>query len=202
MRARDSRPDAEVSQSEQDLSHQSNKMTRAVTVHRRLSILTFGVAALGSLVGTPRLALGQSNNVYATTVSEYDDDIFELENGAIFEKTSYSYVGYLGYRTMALLYSRAGSVRLWVEGEGEIRGELIRGPDRRPNAHGTIVTVMQIQGDGRFLELLSGDLLEVDSVDAIMTSIWMAPFEAIVFNDGRLFRLDGLAETVRVIAVR
>lgn len=177
-------------------------MTRAAAVHGSRWSLTFVVAVLSILVATPGLALGQSNNVYATTVSEYDDDIFELANGAIFEKTSYGYVGYLGYRTMALLYSRAGSARLWVEGVGEIRGELIRRPDTRANAHGTVVNVTQIQGDGRFLELLSGDLLEVDSVDTIMTSIWVGPFEAIVLNDGRLFRLDGTAETVRIIAVR
>lgn len=177
-------------------------MTRAAAELRRLSSLTIVLAVLALLVTTPEPTLGQSNNVYATTVSEYDDDIFELANGAIFEKTSYGYVGYLGYRTMALLYSRAGSARLWVEGVGEIRGELIRGQDTRANAHGTVVTVWQIQGDGRFLELLSGNLLEVDSVNTITTSIWVAPFEALVLNDGRLFKLDGTAESVRIITVR
>ena len=143
------------------------------------------------------------NNVYLTTVDEHDGDIFQLANGGIFEKTSYGYTGYLGYRTEALLYSTAGGAKLWMDGEGVIDGELLRAPDAAPNARGALVGAIRVHGRGEFLELESGELLEVDPIDTIHTSLWIAPFEAILLDDGRLIKVgSSSSEMVTVVGIR
>lgn len=155
---------------------------------------------LGLMMAEPVQA---QNNVYLTAVAEHDDDIFELANGAIFEKTAYGYTGYLGYRTEALLFSTGRGERLWVNGQGLIEGRLLRAPDGGPNARASLVWVDRVRGGGEFLELDTGELLEVDPVDTVESMIWVAPFEAILLDDGRLLNLDEpSSEMVMIVNIR
>lgn len=160
----------------------------------------FLAIVLGMLLAEPVRA---QNNVYLTTVAEHDDDIFEFANGAIFEKTAYGYTGYLGYRTEALLFSTGRDEKLWVDGEGLIEGRVVRAPDGGPNAQASLVWVDRVRGGGEFLELDTGELLEVDPVDTVESMIWVAPFEAILLEDGRLLNLDDpSSEMVMIVNIR
>lgn len=167
--------------------------------YSRVSVPVLAIV-LGLVMAEPVRA---QNNVYLTTVAEHDDDVFELANGAIFEKTAYGYTGYLGYRTEALLFSTGRDEKLWVDGEGLIEGRVLRAPDGGPNAQASLVWVDQVRGGGEFLELDTGELLEVDPVDTVESMIWVAPFEAILLDDGRLLNLDEpSSEMVVIVDVR
>lgn len=154
------------------------------------------------LLGLPESASSQTNNVHVTTIADRRGDTFELSNGAVFEKTSYGYVAYIGFQPDALLFSRRGEARLWIEDHGVMGGDLIRAPRTRANAEGSLVDVMQVRGNGEFLQLLAGSLLEVDPVDVVTTMVWIGPFEAILLSDGRLFNLDEGSDVIRIVAVR
>lgn len=144
-----------------------------------------------------------AQNVYLTTVDEYDDDISELDNGAIVEKTSYGYVGYIGFRTDALLYSTAGGTKLWVHSSGLYDVDVLRAPRTKPNTQAALVWISDVRGGGEFLELDSGELLEVDEIDTLTSELWIAPFEAMLLDDGRLLNLsDPSSGLVLIVAIR
>lgn len=162
------------------------------------------VIGLGVVLGLWAISpVHAQSNVYVTTVDEYDDDVFELANGALLEKSSYGYVGYIGYRTEAALFATAGGARLWVAGKGVFDVDVLRSPQTDPNAHAALVWVTEVRGGGEFLELDSGELLEVDEIDKIVTGLWIAPFEALLLDDGRLLNLDEPSdEMVWIVDIR
>lgn len=71
-------------------------------------------------------------------------------------------------------------------GKGVFDVDVLRSPETNPNAHAALVWVTEVRGGGEFLELDSGELLEVDEIDKIVTGLWIAPFEALLLDDGRL----------------
>lgn len=157
---------------------------------------------LGLVAAIPAPAQNQ-NNAYLTTVDEYDDDVFHLGNDAVVEKTSFGFVGFVGFNKEALLYPTTRGANLWVEGKGLYEVEVLKGPDSEPDTRVALVDVSEVRGDGEFLELSSGDLLEVDPIETITTSLWLAPFRALFIYDGRLLNLDQPSDgMVNIVGVR
>ena len=68
-----------------------------------------------------------SQVICQTEVRDKDGDYFKLANGAVAEKTSYGYVGYISYGTEALLIYSGTLGSILVE-ESLIEVELIRPP--------------------------------------------------------------------------
>jgi len=150
-------------------------------------IVLLAVAVLG--LGGPVSARAQGVAVYITSVSQVSGDTIALSDGAVVEKTSYDYLGYLS-GSDAVLFPGTYGVRLWVKGQGVLDGTLLRSPYGKPDAHAVQVTVMRSRGQGEFLELDTGELLAVDPMDAVDTQLWIGPFDALVLGDGRLVSLE------------
>jgi hypothetical protein len=72
-------------------------------------------------------ASGGSQAICQTEVREKDGDYFKLTNGAVAEKTSFGYVGYISYGTEALLMYSGTLGSILIEDE-LVEVELIRPP--------------------------------------------------------------------------
>jgi len=54
---------------------------------------------------------------YEVEIDDYNDEIFELVDGAVLRKESYGYVGYVGYNEDAILYKSQSQWKLCVDGD-------------------------------------------------------------------------------------
>lgn len=154
----------------------------------RLWVMLFTLVALFG-GGVPVSAHAQGIAVYLTSVSQINGDTIALSDGAVVEKTSYAYLGYVS-GSDAVLFPGTYGVHLWVKGQGVLDGTLLRSPYGKPDARAVRVTVMRSRGQGEFLELDTGELLAVNAVDAIDTQLWIGPFDALLLGDGRLVSLE------------
>lgn len=139
--------------------------------------------------------------VYITKINEDSDDVLKLANGAIVEISS-SYLGYVGTYKDAVLYKEGMSWRIWIEGKKSYRCDMIKEPDVRPSGSGELVSVSDVKGDGKILSALGGQIYEVDDMNTLETSMWLAPFEALVLDGSRLMNLDEGGEMVGVSKIR
>ena len=65
-----------------------------------------------------------------TKITDDDGDILKLRNGAIVEKTSYGYLGYIGYNKDAILLRKGTQYHLVIEGKDRVyRVDVLRPPN-------------------------------------------------------------------------
>lgn len=138
---------------------------------------------------------------YLTHVESAEDDVVTLENGATARVLS-GFLGFVRYRSDAVLFQQGGSWKLWIEGEGEFRCDLRRAPPTGVAHSAKLVQIRDVKDDGSSLFLGDGSRLDVDSVDTPITSLWLAPSEALLVDDVQLVNLDEDDEIVRVTVVR
>lgn len=138
--------------------------------------------------------------VYETRIESDDDDLLRLENGGIVEVVS-GYLGYLGYRKHAVLFQEERICRIWIEDKRVFSCTLLKPPAGRAGSSGAVVYITRVRGNGSILELADRTLLEVDPIDTIYTSIWIAG-EALLIDGVRLINLDYGGEVVNVTPVR
>jgi len=139
--------------------------------------------------------------VYITKIDEDSDDVLKLANGAIVE-ISFGYLGYVGVYKDAVLYKEGMSWMIWIEGKKSYRCDMIKEPDVRPSGAGKLVSISDVKGDGKILSALGGEIYEVADLNSIETSMWLAPFEALLLDESRLMNLDEGGEMVDVTKIR
>lgn len=142
-------------------------------------------------------APGSAYKAFRSNVESDDGDLLILENGAVVE-VSGAYLGYIGYRKEAILLAGSGTCKIWIEGKRLYVCELVRSPTFDRAIRIEEVTVSEVKGDGEFLVTLDGRLFEVDTIDIINTSLWLAPFEALLLDDLEVLNLDSGEEPVSV----
>lgn len=134
---------------------------------------------------------------YRTKIESDDGDILRLENGAMVEVVG-GYLGYLGYRKEAILLDASGACKIWIEGKRLYRCELLRSPRSVSATPVEALMVSEVKGGGEILVALDGRVFEVDPIYTIFTSLWLAPFDALVLNELEMLNLDSGDEPVQV----
>jgi hypothetical protein len=142
-----------------------------------------------------------SPNGYLTRVDSDSDDIVKLENGAIVEITS-GYLGYVGYRKKAILYRTASGCKIWIEGKRVYRCDQLREPTVARKVVVEELSIASITDDGDVLKATDGRVFEVSSLYTMYTTLWLAPFEALLIGDAEIVNLDGHDEPVAVARLR
>lgn len=93
-----------------------------------------------------------------STVTKADGDIIRLRNGTIVEKSTYTYLGYIGLSEEALLFNMDDTSYLWIENKGLFAVEILRVPDYYLTATLELVTIkassdeLIVTDDGRVYE--------------------------------------------------
>jgi hypothetical protein len=142
-----------------------------------------------------------STPLYITKIDDDNDDVLKLDNGAIVEITL-GYLGYVGYRKDAVLYKDGEGWKIWIEGKKAFRCEILKAPDYLRSMSGKLVTISDVKGDGNILIALGGSMYEVDDLYTIDTSLWLAPFEALIIDDTRLLNLEEGGEIIDITKLR
>ena len=64
-----------------------------------------------------QMTRSQPTEAFRVQVEDNDDDIIELVDGSVLEKTSYGYIGYISYREDAILFQDIDEWKLCVDGD-------------------------------------------------------------------------------------
>ena len=155
--------------------------------------------ALSPLASLSPSSRGAAFGVFEGTVDETDGNVVQLSNGAIAEVTGY--LGYVGYRTDAMLVRDRSGWRLWIEGKQTYSARLLREPAAWSGRGGELVNISEVLGNGAVLRLLDGRILEVSAIDQVSTGIWLGFSRAILIDGYELLNLDR-GQKVRITAIR
>lgn len=129
-----------------------------------------------------------ATQAFVSKVDNDDNDVITLQNGAIVE-VSLGYVGYIGWNKAAILFNKGSQWMIWIEGKKAYRCDILKEPSgRRTSAE--MIHISEVVGGGSILKLLSGGLLEVDSLNTIDTSLWLGVSDALLINGSSLVNLD------------
>lgn len=167
-----------------------------------VGILAFSVVADPGTVARPESEPPELKpNGFLTKIDSDNDEILKLANGAVVEVTS-GYLGYVGYRKKVLVYRSSGTCKIWVEGKRVFRCDVLREPE-----HGRLVVVEELSisavgADGKILTADDGRVFQVSSLFTYVTSIWLAPFDAVLVDGLQLVNLDGSDEPIEVTSLR
>lgn len=161
------------------------------------------VLAQSEVNGSQRKALDSelAPNGYVSRVDSDSDELLKLENGAVVEITS-GYLGYLGYRKRVVLYRTASGCKIWIEGKRVYRCDLLREPAVARRVIVEELSIASITDDGDILKAADGRVFEVDSLYTLYTTLWLAPFEAILIDGAEMVNLDDGDEPVAVSKLR
>lgn len=150
---------------------------------------------------TPAPVARPAYAAYRTKIESDDGDLLRLENGAVVE-VSGGYLGYLGYRKEAILLDSSRTCKIWIEGKRLYRCELLKSPTSGSSILVDALTVSEVKGDGEILITLDGSIFEVNSIDTISTSLWLAPFDALLLGDIEILNMDSGDEPVSVTRLK
>lgn len=139
--------------------------------------------------------------VYITRISDDNDDVLSLDNGAIVEITG-GFLGFVGLNKQCALYKQGQSWRIWIEGKREFLCALIKAPAVRPSGQAEKISISEVAGGGKILKGLDGSIYEVDDFSTFDTALWLAPFEALLIDGTQMLNLDEGGEIAGVSKVR
>jgi hypothetical protein len=115
-------------------------------------------------------AISDGTIAYETRVSESEDEIIILENGAVVEIATY--LGYVGYRKTAYLFGTGSQCKIWISGKGTYLCTLLKIPEVRGQPAKSVF-IMDVKANGNIIVTMDGGIYEVDSMDVMKTSMWM-----------------------------
>lgn len=133
--------------------------------------------------------VNQDSVCFETKVEEDKEDVLILANGGVVEITS-GYLGYLGYRKDAILFKSGNAWKIWIQGKRVYQCDVIRQPYLKSRSTAEVTYVSEMKGQGSIILMLDGSLLEVDAGDEITSSLWIAPFDALLLDGHKLVNLD------------
>jgi hypothetical protein len=149
---------------------------------------------------SPRvIALGSP--AYITKVDDEDGDVLTLDNGAVVEITS----GFLGFGSTweeAILYKDGLQWRIWISGKEAFDCDVIKEPEFTIPNRGEVVQISRVLGEGRVVELLSGDMYEVDAWGQRESSLWLVYSDALLIDGSQLVNLEDGDEILDVTRIR
>lgn len=135
--------------------------------------------------------------VYESDVESEEDEIIKLDNGAIIEITDSS-IGYIGYNKDCILFELGSQWKIWIEDEGTYDCSLLKASAYGRTKEAELKYLSEVAGEGTILKMLDGSVYEVNSVDAVTTSIWLGASEVLIIDNYKLINLDEEDEMIEV----
>ena len=135
-------------------------------------------------------------NGYFTKIDNDDGDILKLRNGGVVEIISF--IGIIGFNKDAILYRENNNWKLWIEGKKSYRCDLLKAPGLKPNLSLEKRYITKKSNDGSILTDINGRIFEVSSFSMLDTSLWLAPFDALLINGNRMINLDDNSDIIDI----
>jgi hypothetical protein len=144
----------------------------------------------------------RTGRAYVSKIESNEDEIVKLSNGAIVEVTA-GYLGYLGYRKQAVLFTRESGCTIWIEGKKAFNCNILRAPTSSLGARSaSLATIAEVKARGKLLVMDDGSIYQVDSVDTITTSLWLGLSDALILDDIEVINLSDGGGIVGVSKIR
>lgn len=175
----------------------------AITLVAFTLLLSNDLVAQPGVSGARRAAPDAEStpNGYLTRVDTDSDELLKLENGAVVEITS-GYLGYLGYRKRVILYQTGSGCKIWIEGKRLYRCDLVREPKVGRKVAVEELSVSSVSDNGEIIKATDGRVFEVNSLYTIDTTLWLAPFDAVLIDGSEMVNLEEGDEPVAVSRLR
>ena len=166
-------------------------------MRRSLSSILWTVTALASPGASAQSPHAKAQGyVYESRIDEQSDGVLELGNDAVVRTPAY--LGAVERSQEAILFILGSGCRIWVEGRGVYRCEVLRNPsDEAPTTPAMLIWIERIARDGALLHLAGGSVLEVLDQKHV-TNVWR-PGEALLIGDSRVLPREGSEEVVNVV---
>ena len=147
------------------------------------------------------LSSRQAGLAYETRIESDRNDILLLENGGVVE-VSARYLGYVGYRKHAVLFPDGTRWRIWIEGKGVYRCDVLQQPTTRRGTQVERAFISDVSQNGDVVILGDGSVYEVDPIDTIYTTLWLAASEVLLLGGSRMINIDNADEIIGVTRLR
>ena len=147
------------------------------------------------------LSSRQTGQAYETRIESDRNDVLFLENGGVVE-VSGRHLGYVGYRKHAVLFPDGTRWRIWIEGKGVYRCGILQQPTTRRGTQVERAFISDVSQGGDVVILGDGSVYEVDPIDTIYTTLWLAASEVLLLGGSRMINIDDGGEIIGVTRLR
>lgn len=100
------------------------------------------------------------------------------------------------------MFKQASRWKIWIEGKKAYNCLLLKSPSFAVAKQSEIKYLSEVRGEGAVLKMLDGSIYEVDSIDTIITSIWLGASEVLIIEDYKLINLDEGDEMIQVLRIK
>ncbi len=146
-------------------------------------------------------AFDNKDHAYLSKIEKDNDDVFQLENGAVVQISS-GFLGHVGFRKKVVLFRTSRNWRIWIEGKRAYKCEVLKLPDYGNQHDVELLTLSESRAGGSILLTFDGSVFEVNSLYRFNTVLWLSTADLLLIDDYQMINLDTGDEMIEVVRIR